>query len=136
MSPPGKECYCQVSSEGKRNKESETCLLKGSQSLVTGPSSPSESLSLVAHKNTPLFPPALPGFSRAGLDCFLAPWGLGETTHKQPEGGRGCWETRVPLGSAGCWPCPFCSGIPISKEVATSIKDVRHLALPAGRGVP
>lgn len=31
---------------------------------------------------------------------------------------------------------PFSGGSPISKEAITSIRDVRHLALSAGRGVP
>lgn len=119
----GKECYCQVFSEGRTNKA--LTVTPGPWFLATVPSRPVST--------GPFYLPLpIPGqawpISSAWVRGFL---------------GNSQWEAEAARiqdagrpGSTEAVASPFSGGSPISKEAITSIRDVRHLALSAGRGVP
>lgn len=131
MNPSGKQCYCQVFSEGTANKEGENL------PFTSGPSS--GPWALVAHLGaetwwplkTPSFylpvstPPGLPGlFPQLLSERLLTAEPVGaEAAGIQAVLSQAPWQTREPEAVQACWLCPFDGGIPISKEAATSTQD-------------
>ena len=130
MNPSGKQCYCQVFSEGTANKEGEnlpftSCPSSGPWALVAN---------LGAEtwwplKRPPFYlpvstPPGLMGlFPQLLRGSWLQSQSGAEAAGIQAVISGAPWQTREPEAVQACWLCPFGSGIPISKEAATSTQD-------------
>lgn len=104
------------------------------------PGGPSVSRGLAVLKGAPFYLPlfTFPACSRSswvGGSRLNSQWGA-EAAGIQAAARMGSMAKLRARGSVGYWLRSFSNGITICKEAASSVQDLWHLALWAGKGVP